>query len=228
MPFLYDLRELLHTDRLASQPPRELAYATDARRFVIYNPNEGPVEREDPTGRVHVPTFQYQRAMDLYNIIASTIVSAAQMHANDRIPAVFVGQNPEDMCRAAEIVLESLNNRLHAILLNPRYTHLVDDDRYRCFVHDDAPIGAILYLPEPQFLGALSLFDDAHLAAIHVRGPVVSILTEPTSNFRDFRPANMAIPTQVRGRSGPSNTLEEPLPVNTAPDVWDRLDKDLF
>jgi len=165
--------------------------------------------------------------MDLYNIIASTLVSAAQMHANDRIPAVFVGQNPEEMFRTAETVLASLNNNLHAILLNPGYVHLVDDDRYRCYVHDDAPIGAILFLPEPPFLGSLSLHDAAHMAAVHVRGPVVTILTEPTNLFRDLRP-NMAIPTQVRGQAGVSNTVTEEAHEVSGPDIWDRLDKDLF
>ena len=140
----------------------------------------------------------------------------------------YTGTSPWDMVEVASSALRQMDHRFSAILLNPAHMDLVDTDMYSCYVHADAPIGAVLYLPEPETLGGIirSNFDRSRiLAGVLVRGPVVTLLTEdarPRNALRDLSPVEeyrranqlrQAVEKKVE-------SVSEPEPQR---DVWDRL-----
>jgi hypothetical protein len=198
-----------------------MVYAVDTASATIYTQNVGANVRTVERSRLRVPVFSFQRPSDLNNIAVSVITAAAQESANTTRPPIYAGESPLEVLYEARRVLESENVPFHAILLHPSYLRFVDglDDDIPCYVHDDAPAGAVLYLPDPAYLGVVSVFEN--VAAIHVRGPIATILTDPSSRFRNIRHP-MVIPTQVKPKA----------PVPSDPqyrDVWRHLeDDDLF
>jgi hypothetical protein len=222
MPILDAVERLLTNDpRQAHEPVYNIQ--TPA---VVYQAG-GIVRSVMPVrDRIIIPMTQFHYNHEVRSAIVSCLLDRAQQVMHQQCPAIYLSRDPMEIQAHAEQVYAQEGLTLGAVLLNPAHLDFVNEQGFPCYVHSDAPIGAVIFLPVPEELGVLV----SDPAAVLVRGMAifgmpVTVLTEPGD------PA--WLPDQETRLGDWLETLEQKPPAEPEPvpkDVWERLgeEDDLF
>jgi hypothetical protein len=228
MPILMTVESALQSERVALGSGHEISVMTRQPYVVSYG-GVTPVELAAQHAQVRVRPWVPRDLIDIRMAVVSCLMEQAQIQTRSLCPAIYRGTDPEEIYRTAESILASQNQRISSVLLNPAHLDFVDTDALNCFVHSDAPIGAILFLPEPEQLGTIVYCTDtpSRQIAIFVQGPIVTMLTEDTMEIPDqeLRLGTTGVEALLEKQNKP-----ESLQVVTPRDIWDHLkgDDDLF
>jgi hypothetical protein len=223
MPILDAIERLLRIDQQQTPEP---AYNIAAQRSVVFGWQRAPQTVNPVRERLIIPMTQFRYNHEIRTAIVQCILERAQHVMQGLCPALYQGTSPLEIQAYADRVLAQENIPLGAALLNPAHLDFVNEAEFPCYVHPDAPIGAVIFLPDPDHLGVLVRgVGDQNLAGIVIHGMPITVLTE--EGVPGFLPDQ---------ESGPGlnwlETLERkppPEPEVERKDVWERLgDDELF